>query len=65
MNVGDKIYTKKFIATITEKLDNNMFGINFAHRKGNEYNYNVVSKKLIEDMISQKEWYLNNDPFSN
>lgn len=63
MNIGDKIYTEKFVGVIDEILDNDMYGITFNNRNDREVNYNIVSIRVIEDLVAQKEWYVDNDPF--
>ncbi len=65
MEIGDKIFTNKYIAEVIELRDNNMYGVNFNSRCGSERNYNIVSQNLIDDMVAEKEWYIDNDPFED
>ena len=65
MKKGDKLYTKKHTAEVLEELENDMVGIQFTARDGSEVNYNIVSRKLIEDMVHHKEWFLGEDPFDS
>ena len=65
MEIGDEIYTERYIAEIVDVRGNDMYGIDFNSRDGRERNYNLVSIHVIEDMIAQKEWYVDNDPFKD
>lgn len=65
MKEGTKLYTEKNIITIDRILGNGMVDITFDNRNGRESSSNTVSESLIEDMISQKEWYIDNDPFKD
>jgi hypothetical protein len=65
MKEGTKLYTEKYIITIESILGNGMVDITFDNRNGRESNFNTVSERMIEDMISQKEWYIDNDPFKD
>ena len=65
MKTGTKLYTDKNIITIDHVLGNGMADITFNSRDGRETSSNTVSVRLIEDMIAQKEWYIDNDPFKD
>ena len=57
MKVGDKFYSKEFVAEVTETTDYNMFGVVFKNRNNSETNYNHVSLSVLESMIDHKEWF--------
>lgn len=61
IEVGLKLYTSKFIVEIIDEHKNNMLGLRFTCREGREVNYNIVSPNLIRDMITQKEWRLEDE----
>jgi hypothetical protein len=63
MEIGDYIYTEKFIGLVIEVTENDEFGIDFVSRDGRELNYNIVGIEVLEEQVATKEWYVDCDPF--
>ena len=62
---GEYFYSETFIGFVESEISERMYGVNFTSRDGKELNYNLVSPKVLEDMIDQKEWFVGEDPWKD